>query len=159
MINYKAIRELEVLKESDSAIESTLINMEDQSVLFTFLWNPVSYTYTAANTYQTRYAMFGKKPHTRFQNAQVGTLTINRLEFRTPCYNRNMNTIKSDLDSLRFPTEGKFSPPVLSWVTGQYVISPLYLQSLTLEQLDQIDGNTTALGVTLSFIGADQITF
>lgn len=159
MINYQAIRQLEILKESDSFTESVLINLEDQSKLFTFLWNPVSYIYSAQNTYQTRYAMFGKKPHTRFQNAQVGTLTISRLEFRTPCYNRNMNSLKSSLDSLRFPAEGKLSPPMLAWVTGQYMIQPLYLQALTIEQLDQIDGNSTALGVSLTFIGADQIQF
>lgn len=159
MINYQVIRQLEILKESDTFTESVLINMEDQTKLFTFLWNPVSYVYNAQNTYQTNYAMFGKKPHTRFQNAQVGTITINQLEFRTPCHNRNMNTIKRDLDSLRFPLDGKLSPPVLAWVTGQYIISPLYLQSLSIEQLDQIDGNSTALGVSLTFIGADQITF
>lgn len=158
MINYPEIGKLEKIEPSETFVESTLINMEDQSVLFTFLWNPANWTYSAQNAFQTKYAMFGKKPHTTYQNSQVGILTLSRLEFRSPCFDRNMNIVKRQLEALRFPLEGKMTPPILSWVTGQRVISPLYLQSLTIEQLDQIDGNSTALGVTLTFIGSDQIS-
>ena len=159
MINIEKIKELEELQESEVNLESVLIDLEDQNTVFTFLWVPTSYTYSANNRYSTSYAMFGQIPHTRFISSEVGTLNIDNILFMTPCHNRSLATVRRELEALRKRKEGKFEPSRLSWVTGNNVIQPLFLQNLSMTTLDHVDGVPVSMNVSLSFIGADQISF
>ena len=199
MINFDKIKTFPVIGDPDPRIISMLINMEDESQRFEFLWNPIDYSYSASNTYITQYAMFGMNPNTKFMSAQVGKLTIDNLTFFTPCHDRSLNKIRGELESLRrpkviqvepaieapiviptplpvlptvspvvevppvivptTPLTTSIPPPILSWVTGQNVIQPLYMESISWQRLDQQNGYDTALSLSITFIGQNQIQF
>lgn len=159
MINYSEIAKLEKIQESNESIVSKLVNVDDQSVLYTFLWAPVSYSYSGQTQFQSKYALFGTKPHTRFQHAKVGVLTLSNLNILTPCLTHNLLPQINTLDALRYPAPGALAPPKLAWVAGTNTIFPLYLQSFSFEQIDQVNNQPTHIVASLQFIGADRIQF
>lgn len=198
LINYDRIRQLPIIGEPDDRIIASLINMTNEEMRYEFLWNPTQYSYSAQNTFATRYAMFARTPNTTFVNAQVGKLTINGLELRTPCGDRSMNEIARELESLRLPlstfedsipgtvapgtvapgnvltvpgtveaptiiledsaTLVRRSPPTLAFVYGSTVVQPLFIESLNIDFMDLLNGQATALVISVNFIGQNQLS-
>lgn len=159
MINYSLMQTYDKVQESDLFVPSTLVSLEDDSVMFTFLWNPIGYTYTANNEFKNKYALFGTRPHTRFQNSNVGTIDLDKIEYHSPCGDRDFTTVIKQLEAIRIPRSDSLFPDRLAWVTGQKSIQPLMLKSFTFNRIEVLDGSATVASITMSFIGSEQVEF
>lgn len=151
--------QLPVISQENPILKAYLINIDDQAEIWEFLVNPQVINYSADSSYSTNFALFGKQPNTRFQSANVGKISISDLTMTTPGHIRSLRPIMISLEALRLPKADQISPPKLSFVYGQRVIQPLFLQSVSFQESEHLNGEPTLITVSLSFIGADQIQF
>lgn len=158
--NVALHNQLPVIGKESTDLKCYLINMDNQDQRWEFLIPPQVIQYDADNSFTTSYALFGKKPNTRYARSSVGSIRISDLILTTPGHSRSIRPLMTSLDQLRFPqTADDLYPPKLSLVYGARPIQPLYLASVSFEETEHLNGEPTMLTVSMSFIGAEQIQF
>lgn len=157
MINSNLWKALEKLGTEDSTTKAYLINLNDNSQRWEFMYLPNSITIEGTNTYREAYPMFGSKGYIRYESSQLQRVSISDLIFTVPRHNRSMIPIEKDLDLLRYPKTKTIDAPKLSFVYGRRSIQPLLLESYSIEETEHLNGVPTYLVVSLSLIAQDTL--
>ena len=156
MINHDLWKSLEKIGSEDLTIKAYLLNLEDTTKRFEFMFYPGSVSISGANTLKESYAMFGRG-NLKYESSQLVRVDVNDLMFTVPRHNRSMIPIEKDLDLLRYPAKGKIQTPSLAFVYGKRSIQPLQLESYKIDEIAHLNGVPTDLLVSISFIAQDVI--